>query len=58
MTPPTFPTAEPTPPSSKRAYRSPRLTVYGTVRSLTAAARGTFPETRRRSEDPTRLRLF
>lgn len=43
---------------SRRSYRPPRLMVYGKVPSLTAAATGTYPETRRRAGDPTRLRLF
>lgn len=42
----------------KRSYRSPRLMVYGKVPSLTAAATGTIPETRRRGDDPSRLRIF
>lgn len=51
-------TAKPLATNEKRAYQTPRLTVYGTVRTLTAAATGTFPETRRRSGEPTRLRIF
>lgn len=58
MKPQTLPPAEQPASIPKQPYCSPRLTVYGTVRTLTAAATGTFPESRRRSGDPTRLRIF